>query len=189
VAITVDTVLAAGPHAVGVSFINDAYGGSPSLDRNLYVLGATYDGQPVAGAAKTLLWNGTDNFTVNVPSTPAPTVTSKAVINVSEDAYLGDAKFAVAIDGKPMGTYTATASHAAGQSQAISLTGIAENFKPHDIAITFLNDAYNGSPSQDRNLYVNSIQFDNQNVAGASATLLRPETAHFAAVAPANWVG
>ena len=33
-----------GPHAVTVRFLNDAYAGTPSLDRNLYVNGISYDG-------------------------------------------------------------------------------------------------------------------------------------------------
>jgi hypothetical protein len=121
--------------------------------------------------------------------TTAAPITSKLVLNVSEDAYLGDAQFAVAVDGKAMGTYTATASHAAGQSQAITITGIAESFTPHDVAVTFLNDAGGGTTSADRNLYVNSIQFDGQTVPGATAALLSAGTDHFTAIAPAHWTG
>jgi len=32
----------------------------------------------------------------------------------------------------------------------------------HDVAVTFLNDAYGGTSSTDRNLYVNAIDLDSQ---------------------------
>jgi hypothetical protein len=35
---------AVGTHTVAVNFLNDANGGSPSLDRNLYVNVISYDG-------------------------------------------------------------------------------------------------------------------------------------------------
>jgi hypothetical protein len=184
--------LAAGQHSVAVSFINDAWGGTPATDRNLYVDWASYNGQTVAGSDLALWSAGTQGFTVtgDVAPTPASTITSTARINVSEDAYLGDAQFIITVDGNQMGgTYTATASHAAGQSQDITITGIAESFTPHDIAVTFLNDAYGGTPSTDRNLYVNSIQFDGQAVSGGAAALWSAGTQHFTAIAPANWTG
>ncbi len=189
-AVSVGT-LAAGTHQVGISFINDAYGGTAATDRNLYVAGATYNGQSVGGSSAALYVNRTSSFGVTVPaSAPAAPVTSTAVVNVSEDAYLGDAQFTVAVDGKQMGgTYTATALHNAGQTQAITVAGIAESFTPHDIAITFLNDAYGGSPATDRNLYVSSIRFDNQAVAGSSATMFDAGTKHFTAAAPSGWTG
>ena len=185
-AIAVDASLGNGPHTIGISFINDAYGGSPSMDRNLYVTGASYNGAAIAGAAATLDTNSTDTFGVTVG---AP-VTSTAVINVAEDAYQGDAQFTVSVDGQQYGgTYTATAPQAAGQSQAISISGIPESFTPHDLAVTFLNDAYGGSPSADRNLYVKSVQFDGQPVAGASAALYVNGTQHFTVMAPSNYTG
>ena len=186
-AISVNTVLGNGTHTVGISFINDKWDGTPSTDRNLYVTGASYNGQNVPGAADTLMSNGTTNFGL----TTGTQVTSTAVVvNISEDAYQGDAQFTIVVDGKQQGgTYTATASHGAGQSQAITLVGIAESFTPHDIAVMFLNDKYDGTPSTDRNLYVNSIQIDGQDVPGGAAALMSTGTQHFAAVAPANWVG
>lgn len=183
-AISVTTVLGGGNHQIGVSFINDAWGGTPDTDRNLYVTGSTYNGQNVAGSTATLLSNGTATFGVT------NSTSSSVTLNMSEDAYQGDAQFTVAVDGKQMGgTYTATASHGAGQSQAITLSGITEHFTPHDIAVTFLNDKWDGTPSTDRNLYVNSIQFDNQPMAGSAAALMSAVTQHFTAIAPSNWTG
>lgn len=54
----------AGPLTVEVDFINDAYGGSASLDRNLYVSAPTYDGVTAAGGVTALYGNGGAIFTV-----------------------------------------------------------------------------------------------------------------------------
>ena len=185
----VGTTLGAGAHQVGISFINDAWGGTPTTDRNLYLTGATLDGGVVAGSMATLYSNGTASFGVAARA-PAPAAPSTLTLNVSEDAWQGDAQFIVRVDGRQQGgTYTATASHAAGQSQAITIANIVESLTPHDIAVSFINDAYGGTVTTDRNLYVNSIQFDRQAVAGASAAMFSNGTQHFTATAPANWNG
>ncbi len=48
----------AGAHAVTVTFLNDLYGGSKSMDRNLYVLGADFDGQSFSSPTSSLLTTG-----------------------------------------------------------------------------------------------------------------------------------
>ena len=53
---------AAGSHTVTVDFLNDVYGGSPSADRNLYVVGATIDGSAVSGATLTEHFQGPQSF-------------------------------------------------------------------------------------------------------------------------------
>ena len=175
--------LAAGSHQIAVAFINDKYDGTPSTDRNLYVDAIAYNGAPIQGGSASLWSNGAATFAVAGNPT-----TSTLVVNVSEDAYQGDAQFTIAIDGQQMGgIYAATESRSAGQSQPITLAGIPERFTPHDIAITFLNDRYDGTPATDRNLYVNSILFDNQTVPGGSSALYSAGTQHFTAMAPANW--
>lgn len=93
---------------------------------------------------------------VNPAAAPPSSVLS---VNVSEDAYQGDAQFSVSVDGKQVGgTYTATASHAAGQSASVAIAG-SFGAGAHNVAVTFLNDAYAG-PGQDRNLYVNSVTYN-----------------------------
>jgi len=188
-AVAVDTTLSAGAHRIGISFINDAWGGTPSTDRNLYVTGATLDGQAIAGSAATLFSNGTAYFGVTKGG-PAPLPASTLTLNMSEDAWQGDAQFTVAVDGIRLGgVYTASASHAAGRSQAFTIAGIVENMKPHAIMVSFINDAWGGAPGADRNLYVDSMQFDGQGVAGGTAALQSNSTYHFTAAAPANWMG
>jgi hypothetical protein len=192
-AISVNTVLGSGPHTVAVSFINDAYGGTHTTDRNLYVTGASYEGKAVSGVGKVLYGNGTDQFTVTVPSAGAGSatasaitgpVTHRAVLNVSEDAYKGDATVAVQVDGKLQGKYQVTALHNQGKSQAIDLGAIMQDAKPHDIAVTFLNDAYAGTSATDRNLYVNSIQIDGKTAPGSAAAMMSAGTHHFAVTVP-----
>jgi hypothetical protein len=81
------------------------------------------------------------------------------VLNVSEDAYQGDAQFTVSVDGKQLGgTFTAAASHAAGASQNLTFKGDFGSGQ-HAVSVNFLNDAYGGSAATDRNLYVNGITY------------------------------
>jgi len=154
-------------HTVTVNFLNDAYGGSADKDRNLYLSGATINGAAIASSAINAEANGPHSFsftgtqtttTVPSPTTPMNTL----VLKVSGDSYLGSPHFIVTVDGKPVGgTLTTTASHAAGQTQDVTLTG-SFGAGPHDVAVKFIDDVYGGSPAADRNLYVHQISLDGQ---------------------------
>ena len=110
----------------------------------------------------------TDNST----SSAAP-MSNELVLFVSEDAYQGDAEFTVAVNGTQVGgVYTTTALHSQGASQGFDLGTIVNGAIPYDLAVTFINDDFDGTPSTDRNLYVDSVEIDGQAVAGAAA----PET-------------
>ena len=101
------------------------------------------------------------------------------VLNLSEDAYGGDAQFSVTVDGKQLATpQSVTASHAAGQSQAFAFNGDFGSGS-HSVGIAFVNDAYGGTSSTDRNLYIDSATFDGTQVQGA-ALLYRNGTVTFA---------
>ncbi|MDO9714823.1 carbohydrate-binding domain-containing protein, partial [Paracraurococcus lichenis] len=68
--------------------------------------------------------------------------------------WQGSAQYTVCVDGVQIGgTQTASAWHAAGQFDTVTLHGDWAP-GPHDLGITFLNDAYGGSPAADRNLYL-----------------------------------
>ncbi len=169
----------AGQKTVGVSFINDAYGGSSSTDRNLYVKQVTYDGQDAAGAPAALDSNGTANFTT-------PGGATALTLNLAEDAWQGDAQYSVAVDGHvmtPNGTVSALNSQ--GQSQAVNLQSIL-SAGTHDLAVSFLNDAYGGSSSTDRNLYVKGISVNGTAVPGSAAALMSNGTDHFQIVVPSS---
>ena len=163
-AFTIKGTFGASQHAVTVSFLNDAYGGSPSTDRNLYV-DSLVDGQTItAGAA--LYSNGSKPFfvggTVPVSVGSGP---QKIVLQMAEDAYNGDAQFSVAVDGQRVGgTLTATAFHGAGQMQEFDING-AFAAGSHQVAVSFLNDAYGGTSATDRNLYVDKIGANTVNAA------------------------
>ena len=111
------------------------------------------------------------------------------VFQISEDAYAngdgtsdakGDATFTVSVDGKQIGgTFTAAASHAAGQEQTVTLNG---TFGPgtHSVAVNFLNDAYIGTAAAtDRNLYVDSITYKGVNT-NQSAVIYAPTAIFYA---------
>ncbi|MBV9749270.1 MAG: hypothetical protein JO157_10685, partial [Acetobacteraceae bacterium] len=190
-----------GQHTVAISFLNDAYGGSPSLDRNLYVNGLTLDGNSspsLASGATTMPWTATDQFSVSggTPAAPSPTPTpvvtqggtfgsgaDTLILTLAEDAYQGDAQANVSIDGTLLTAtpLTVTASHAAGASEAFTFQGYFGSGQ-HTVAVSFLNDAYGGSPSLDRNLYVNSITLDGNSspsLASGSAGIYTTSTDQF----------
>ena len=164
---------AAGAHAVAVNFLNDANGGTPATDRNLYVNAITYDGK-ATGLSAEFAATGAKSFSVtDTTAIPAAAIGSGAdtlVIGASEDAYLGNAQFTVSVDGKQLGgTLTATASHAAAANQNFTFKGDFGT-GAHAVAVNFLNDAWGGSAATDRNLYVNAITY-NGAATGQSATL------------------
>jgi hypothetical protein len=177
------------PHTVEVQFLNDAYGGSPDADRNLYVEGITFNGVDYPGqAAANTAQNGQPDADPNAaemyingsvtfnnvggsgPPPPPSGSTSTIAIQVSEDAFQGDAQFNVRVDGAAqIATFTAHASHAAGQSETINITGDFGAQGPGTIDIQFLNDAYGGTPDTDRNLYVQSIDVNGVHFGGNTA--------------------
>ena len=163
---------------VGITFINDAYGGSPSTDRNLYVNGATYDGQALQGAPATLYSNGTATLA-------APAGSTALSLKLAEDAWNGDAQYGVTVDGKSLvSAASVTALHGQGQSQTVDLSALLAP-GTHDLAVSFLNDAYGGSSSTDRNLYVTGIGVNGAPLAGATASFYNAGTQHFQIVVPA----
>ncbi len=168
----------AGVHDVGVQFINDAYGGTPMTDRNLYVNGVTLDGQASAAPPASLYSNGTAHIA---------TAASPLVLQLSEDAWQGDAQFTVSVDGKTLGAaQSVTALHSKGASQDFAF-GQALAAGTHDVAVSFLNDAYGGSATTDRNLYVSAIDANGSSVGGAAAALMGTSTHHFSVVVPSQF--
>ena len=92
-------------------------------------------------------------------------------VDVSEDAYLGDAQFSVYLDGGLVaGPLTAKALHSLGQSQDATFIGKWSGAR-HRVSVAFLNDAWGGTPDTDRNLYVNSVYFDGAHAQNDSAAL------------------
>jgi hypothetical protein len=176
----------ANAHSVSANFINDAYGGSSTTDRNLYVNGVNYDGRDIDNSSATFLWNETKTFNVAAPATPAaPAPSDTLTLTVSEDAWNGDAQFKVSVDGVDVGsTFTATASHTAGATQKIVISG-HWGASAHSVSASFINDAYGGNAAADRNLYVNSVNYNGHDISDGSATFLWNDTKTFNLAAPA----
>ena len=190
--ITVNGDWASGNHQVSINFLNDTYEGSASADRNLYLDNATYNGADVSGSKISLTGGGAQGFWVHdtaqvstppvqvpVPSTPVSTPVStsigsgsdKLVLKISEDAYKGDAQYTISVDGKQVdGTLTAHASHAANQSETITVNGDWASGN-HQVSINFLNDTYEGSASADRNLYLDNATYNGADVSGSKISL------------------
>ena len=111
-------------------------------------------------------------------TTPA-TATDTLVLHLSEDMYLGDAQFIVSIDGNQLGgAQSVTALHGLGNTEDFTFTGQFGGPGLHDLAVTFLNDRWDGTPSTDRNLYVNSVDLDGTHYGAASASLYSNGTVH-----------
>ena len=146
----------AGQHTVTVDFLNDASGGTPATDRNLYVDSIVDNATITKGAA--LMSGGAQSFIVGTPAkVTVGSGPAKIVLQMAEDAWQGNAQFTVQVDGKQVGgTLTTSALHSAGASQEFDIMG-AFTPGPHQVAISFVNDAYGGSAATDRNLYVNQV--------------------------------
>jgi len=167
----------AGQHDVRIAFINDAWGGTATTDRNLYIDSIALNGTTYAGTSGAFLANGSKDFLVGGSTSKGVAAPDKLVLHLSEDAWAGDAQFTVSVDGKTLDTAEAvTALHASGTSQDFAFTG-SFGAGPHDVGVSFLNDAWGGTAATDRNLYVTSASFDGHSYAGAS--LLSNGTAHF----------
>ena len=67
------------------------------------------------------------------------------VLKISQDAYQGTPQYTVSVDGKQVGgTFTASASHAAKQSDTLTLKGDWAA-GAHKVSVKFLNDAWGGT--------------------------------------------
>ena len=127
------------------------------------------------------VWDGTPTGTT-APATP-PSGTDTLIVAIAEDAWNGDAQYTISVDGHLVGgTRVATASHAAGASENVSLAG-NWGAGAHTIGIAFINDAYGGTSATDRNLYVNSVTYDGKAASGAPATLLSNGAVNFTTAA------
>ncbi len=105
------------------------------------------------------------------PGSSRRRTSSTLALEVSEDAYGGDAQFTVAVDGQEVGgVLTASARHGSDRSDTVDVLG---NWAagPHTVTVNFLNDAYAGTAETDRNLYVDSAAYNGAAVSGAATAL------------------
>lgn len=91
---------------------------------------------------------------------PAAVSPDQLTLQLSEDAWQGDAQFIVKVNGQQMGGPTSvTALNSDGASETFNYTG-TWGAKVPSVEIDFINDAYGGSASQDRNLYIDQVSYD-----------------------------
>jgi hypothetical protein len=93
-------------------------------------------------------------------------------ITVNEDYYQGDAQFTVKVDNVQIGgTQTTIARKASNDSQAFNLLG---NYGAgtHTVVVNFLNDAWGGTTTTDRNMYVIAMRYNGQNYPQNTASLM-----------------
>ncbi len=169
-----------GAHSVSVNFLNDAYGGSASADRNLYVDGATIDGTTVPNSSLQLYSAGAQSFSfegtattesaVSPMSTPSSTPSDATTVGsgpdeldlkLNEFVYGADAQFTVSVDGKQIGDVLTThAAYTAGQNDAFSFLGDwgAGN---HSVSIDVLNNP--ADPA--RQVFLNGATYNGTSVA------------------------
>src|SRR3954468_2304588 len=92
------------------------------------------------------------------------------VLNISQDAFQGDAHYTISIDGVQVdGILTADALRSVDETDTVTVLG---NFPagPHTLAVTFLNDAWGGTLETDRNLYVEGIALNGVAQPSSTAT-------------------
>ena len=122
-------------------------------------------GSPATKAQATTL--PASDTAVVTPQISALAQNGRLVLRVSETAWHGDAQFNVLVDGVGVGgTMTATALHAAGQSQTVIIAG-AYAPGPHVVAVKFVNDLGNSTGS--RALFIDGMSFNGQDTQQSGA--------------------
>lgn len=99
----------------------------------------------------------------------AGTGSDTLVLKITQDYFTGgNAQYKVTVDGKQVGgVFTASAVRMTGEQDTLTLRG---DWGPgnHQVAVTFLNDAFNTLTLEDRNLKIESASINGQDIAGAS---------------------
>jgi aryl-phospho-beta-D-glucosidase BglC (GH1 family) len=154
-----------GVNDVQVSFINHAYG------RNLYVNSISENGTTYAGTSAAFPNNGSHSFAVGgtTPTEAAPTDT--VTLQLSGDAWEGDAMFVLYIDGKAVTKpEVVSALHDANQTQPFTFTGNL-GAGTHTIGVACTNLTYGPATGEERNLVVNGITLNGASVFGGATAL------------------
>ncbi len=121
---------------------------------------------------------------IQFPAITTGTGPDALVLNTADAYFDGDAQFTVSIDGVQQGgTFTSAAQKSRGEVQRFVFNG---SFAPgvHNVAVTFLNDAYGGTRWLDRNFYVKSATIDGQDIAGSKLDFGNNGTQGFAFTTP-----
>lgn len=160
----------------GNTVVNDKAGGAAVW--NATTAPAAMDGNQTYGLGSTAKTLGTvtQTGTTALAARPALSLASlvggnvfNVGIDLSEDAWQGDAQATISIDGKQVGGVQAiAASHALGQEQRIAFL-VPLSAGPHTASVAFTNDAWGGTAATDRNLYVDSMDVGTQHIVLSAA--------------------
>jgi hypothetical protein len=109
-----------------------------------------------------------DNFKLvasGTPSAPIPTSTADDIITVRArgDYYKGDPNFSISVDGKVIDSTTlVTADRVDNEWQTFTFAGDFDvgGTQAHRVGIEFTNDAWGGTSTTDRNLYIDAVTFN-----------------------------
>ena len=159
-------------HALGLAHATDP---NAVMYASVGANNQTLDGTDVAGIQA--LYGAPAS--TQAPVAP-PSAADVITLSLSEDAWLGDAQFIVSLDGQQLGgAQPVTALHGLGQDQTFTFQDTF-GAGAHDLAISFINDAWGGTPATDRNLYVDGVGYDGTTVAQGTTPLFSNGTVHFA---------
>ena len=105
---------------------------------------------------------------------------AQLILNFSGDSYQGPPVAHIVIDGTALPDTAVTAAH------GVATTGVSASIAPgpHTISVNMVQDAYGGSPSTDRNLYLESVTLDGVDQK-ISANLMTATPSTFTLTVPA----
>ena len=145
----------------------------PSGGATQAMAGATTTAPPststgAAGAAGTLGASTPASPGGNAPPAPVGTGADTLMLNLSEDAYRGDAQFELTVDGKAVGpVQSVTAPHGKSQSEAFAFKGDWGSGS-HTVGVRFANPAAGSTVDLARSLYLDSASYDGTPVQGST---------------------
>jgi hypothetical protein len=112
---------------------------------------------------------------------------AKVIVMASGAAYDGSSLMELRVDGKTVGKASVTASHAKGAWQKLEFAVDLDDAQ--DLAVAFVNDASGGTSSQDRNLWIASVQVDEVTLKVGDAEYLRDGMSPMAGRSAMYWNG
>jgi hypothetical protein len=162
-----------GQHTVTVDFLNDARGGTPEADRNLYVESVSFEGQILPDSTVALLTAGPRTVGTFLEATSTGrgfgSGPDTLTLRISQDDWLGNAQYTISVDGVRIDeTLTASAERQFGHYDTVY---VSRDFGTgqHTVTVDFLNDAWGGTPDTDRNLYVEGVSLNRDILPNSTA--------------------
>ncbi len=155
-------------HQVSVNYLNDY--SDAGGDRNLYVTGASLDGQPLNDAVLNEYGGGAQGFGFQgKPVLPVAIGTGPDVLlfNISNTPYTANGRFTIAVDGVAQGTtQVVSALHNYGQTQAFAVYGTFGTTL-HTVTLGFITGAAATATTVPVQLYVDALSYDGLAVPNA----------------------